>query len=44
MPFAPQGSWGPISERYDVTLFPIRHRLVVDGGDSEGWQPKPVRD
>jgi branched-chain amino acid transport system permease protein len=30
MLFAPKGLWGLISERFDVTLFPTRRRLVVD--------------
>jgi branched-chain amino acid transport system permease protein len=34
MLFAPRGIWGLISERTDVTLFPIRRRLVVDGADA----------
>jgi branched-chain amino acid transport system permease protein len=29
MLFAPRGIWGFISERYDLTLFPTRRRLVV---------------
>ena len=28
---APQGIWGFISQRYDIQLFPVRRRLVVDG-------------
>jgi branched-chain amino acid transport system permease protein len=35
MLFAPRGIWGLIAERYDVTLFPIRRRLVVDDGEGE---------
>ncbi|MBR0693725.1 branched-chain amino acid ABC transporter permease [Bradyrhizobium lablabi] len=31
MLFAPKGLWGLLSERYDVTLFSTRRRLVVDG-------------
>jgi branched-chain amino acid transport system permease protein len=30
MLFAPKGLWGLISDRFDVTLFPTRRRLVVD--------------
>ena len=29
MLFAPRGLWGLLSERYDLTLFPTRRRLVV---------------
>ena len=29
MLFAPRGLWGLISERYDLTLFPTRRKLVV---------------
>ena len=29
MLFAPKGLWGLVSERYDLTLFPTRRRLVV---------------
>jgi branched-chain amino acid transport system permease protein len=29
MLFAPRGIWGFVSERYDLTLFPTRRRLVV---------------
>jgi branched-chain amino acid transport system permease protein len=44
MLFAPRGIWGLISERTDVTLFPIRRWLVVDVEDGETSRPKPVRD
>ena len=30
MLFAPRGLWGLVSERFDLTLFPTRRRLVVD--------------
>jgi len=30
MLFAPKGLWGLVSERYDLTLFPTRRRLVTD--------------
>jgi branched-chain amino acid transport system permease protein len=33
MLFAPRGLWGLIAERYDVTLFPTRRRLVIDAED-----------
>jgi len=33
MLFAPKGLWGLLSERYDLTLFPTRRRLVVDAKD-----------
>jgi branched-chain amino acid transport system permease protein len=33
MLFAPQGLWGFVSGRYGVVLFPIRRRLVVNGGE-----------
>jgi branched-chain amino acid transport system permease protein len=29
MLFAPKGLWGFVSERYGLTLFPIRRKLVV---------------
>jgi branched-chain amino acid transport system permease protein len=29
MLFAPKGLWGLISERYDLTLFPTRRRLII---------------
>ena len=29
MLFAPKGLWGLVSERYDLTLFPTRRRLVI---------------
>jgi len=31
MLFAPRGLWGHVAERYGLTLFPTRRRLVVDG-------------
>jgi branched-chain amino acid transport system permease protein len=34
MLFAPRGLWGLLTDRYDLTLFPTRRRLVVDEGDS----------
>jgi len=43
MLFAPRGFWGLTSERYDVTMFPIQRRLVVDVADGEASQPKRVR-
>ena len=30
MLFAPKGVWGLVSERFDLTLFPTRRRLIVD--------------
>jgi branched-chain amino acid transport system permease protein len=33
MLFAPKGLWGLLSERYDLTLFPTRRRLVIDAKD-----------
>jgi branched-chain amino acid transport system permease protein len=34
MLFAPKGLWGLVAERYDLTLFPTRRRLIVrDHGD-----------
>ena len=29
MLFAPKGLWGLVAERYDLTLFPTRRRLIV---------------
>ena len=34
MLFAPRGLWGLLTDRYDLTLFPTRRRLVVRDGDS----------
>jgi branched-chain amino acid transport system permease protein len=34
MLFAPRGLWGLVTDRYGLTLFPTRRRLVVDDGDS----------
>lgn len=33
MLFAPKGLWGLVTERYDLTLFPTRRRLVVRDGE-----------
>lgn len=33
MLFAPKGVWGLVSERYDLTLFPTRRRLVMRARD-----------
>ena len=34
MLFAPKGLWGLVAERYGLTLFPTRRRLIVrDRGD-----------
>jgi branched-chain amino acid transport system permease protein len=33
MLFAPKGLWGLVAERYGLTLFPTRRRLVVDARD-----------
>jgi len=35
MLFAPKGLWGLVSERYGLTLFPTRRRLVVSARDDE---------
>lgn len=35
MLLAPKGLWGLVSERYDLTLFPTRRRLVVSARDDE---------
>jgi branched-chain amino acid transport system permease protein len=34
MLFAPKGIWGFVSERFNLTLFPIRRRLVIQVDDS----------
>ena len=34
MLFAPKGLWGFVSERYGLTLFPTRRKLVVSSGES----------
>ena len=33
MLFAPKGLWGLVSERFDLTFFPTRRRLVAEGED-----------
>jgi branched-chain amino acid transport system permease protein len=33
MLFAPRGIWGYVSERFGVTLFPVRRRLIVLDGE-----------
>ena len=35
MLFAPKGLWGLVAERYDLTLFPTRRRLLVDTKDGK---------
>jgi len=35
MLFAPRGLWGLVSERYGLTLFPTRRRLVIHAHDSK---------
>jgi branched-chain amino acid transport system permease protein len=35
MLFAPKGLWGFVSERYGLTLFPTRRRLVADKGEGD---------
>ena len=32
MLFAPRGLWGLLAERYDLTLFPTRRRLIIEDG------------
>jgi branched-chain amino acid transport system permease protein len=36
MLFAPRGLWGFVAERYGVTLFPTRRRLVSGAGKGKG--------
>ena len=36
MLFAPRGVWGLISERYNISLFPLRRRLVVSDQTDRG--------
>jgi branched-chain amino acid transport system permease protein len=31
MLFAPSGVWGVISHTFDISLFPVRRRLIVPG-------------
>ena len=38
MLFAPKGIWGFVSNRYDLTLFPTRRRLVNHGDDGNRVQ------
>jgi branched-chain amino acid transport system permease protein len=33
MLFAPKGLWGFVSERYNLTLFPVRRKLVTDAAE-----------
>jgi branched-chain amino acid transport system permease protein len=35
MLLAPKGLWGLVAERYDLTLFPTRRRLVIEAADSK---------
>jgi branched-chain amino acid transport system permease protein len=39
MLFAPRGIWGFVSERYGLTLFPIRRRLVIPADDGKPVGP-----
>lgn len=32
--FLPKGIWGEISERFNITLFPVGHRIIVPGKTS----------
>ena len=34
MLFAPKGLWGLVSERFELTFFPTRRRLLTDTKDS----------
>ena len=36
MLFAPRGLWGFVTERFGVTLFPTRRRLVIDADEIKG--------
>jgi branched-chain amino acid transport system permease protein len=36
MLFAPRGLWGLVAERYGVTLFPTRRRLVIGADEGKG--------
>ena len=38
MRFFPRGLWGSLAERYDLSLFPIRRRLVMRGADDPARQ------
>jgi branched-chain amino acid transport system permease protein len=44
MLFAPKGLWGLLSERYGLTVFPIRRRLVANrtGESEEGARERPT--
>jgi branched-chain amino acid transport system permease protein len=35
MLFAPTGVWGVISQRYGISLFPVRRRLILRGAQAE---------
>jgi branched-chain amino acid transport system permease protein len=37
MLFAPKGLWGLIAERYDLTFFPTRRRLMIDDKPSTAY-------
>jgi branched-chain amino acid transport system permease protein len=40
MLFAPAGVWGVISHSFDISLFPVRRRLVVRGDSAEEEESK----
>jgi len=41
MLFAPSGVWGMIARRFDVSLFPVRRRLIVTADVATKKQSKP---
>jgi branched-chain amino acid transport system permease protein len=39
MLFAPSGVWGVVSQSFDISLFPVRRRLIApDAGASDAKQ------
>jgi branched-chain amino acid transport system permease protein len=41
MLFAPSGVWGMITLRFDISLFPVRRRLIVTTDVATKKQSKP---
>ena len=35
MLFAPSGVWGVISHTFDISLFPVRRRLIASGASAK---------
>ena len=43
MLFAPKGLWGLVAERYGLTLFPTRRRLVIPAAGADRYLSRRVR-